>query len=346
MLAGRGCTGCSGSRSGRAALGTAVSRWRSGCRRRTCCTAAGSRAAACCGPLLLVPFVLPTVVVGVAFRQLLAEGGPLGFLGLDGTPAAIIAGLVFFNAAVVIRIVGGAWESLDPRPAEAAAALGATPFQVLRTVTLPALRPAIVSARPASCSSSAPRRSASCSPSAGCGTARSRPRSTCSPPTCSTSRRRPRCRCCSWSSWSGCCSRPHARGVRRTPSLARVVAAAAAAHPRATCPPLRRHRRRSRCSSSRRSRPCVVGSLRSDGSWTLPTTARCTTTGDEQALLVPVTDALMTSLRTAVDATWMSLLLGLTVAVVATRRSRSPRRTARADACSTASSCCRSGSRR
>ena len=95
---------------------------------------------------LLVPFVLPTVVVGVAFRQLLKEGGPLGLLGLDGTPLAIIAGLVFFNVAVVVRAVGAAWESLDPRPGEAAAALGASPAQVLRTVTLPALRPAIVGA--------------------------------------------------------------------------------------------------------------------------------------------------------------------------------------------------------
>src|SRR6478735_2797466 len=47
---------------------------------------------------LLAPFVLPTVVVGVAFRQLVGESGPLGFLGIDGTPVAIIAGLVFFNA--------------------------------------------------------------------------------------------------------------------------------------------------------------------------------------------------------------------------------------------------------
>ena len=96
--------------------------------------------------LLLVPFALPTVVVGVAFRRLLGEAGPLGFLGLDGTPVAIVAGLTFFNTAVVIRAVGTAWEGLDPRPAEAAAALGATPAQVLRTVTLPALRPALVAA--------------------------------------------------------------------------------------------------------------------------------------------------------------------------------------------------------
>src|SRR3954454_8433192 len=96
--------------------------------------------------LLLVPFVLPTVVVGVAFRQLIGEAGPLGILGFDGSAGAIVAGLAFFNVAVVIRAVGAAWESLDPRPGEAAAALGAGPAYVFRTVALPALRPAIVSA--------------------------------------------------------------------------------------------------------------------------------------------------------------------------------------------------------
>ncbi|HYO40709.1 MAG TPA: iron ABC transporter permease [Nocardioidaceae bacterium] len=95
---------------------------------------------------VVLPFVLPTVVVGVAFRTLLAPSGPLGALGLDGTPVAIIAAMVFFNLAVVVRTVGSLWEGLDRRREDAAAALGASPVQVLRTVTLPALLPAVVSA--------------------------------------------------------------------------------------------------------------------------------------------------------------------------------------------------------
>lgn len=96
--------------------------------------------------IVVTPFVLPTVVVGVAFRTLLAPSGPLGFLGIDGTWVAILASLVFFNLAVVVRTVGSVWEGLDPRAEESAAALGATPWEVFRTVTLPSLRPAILSA--------------------------------------------------------------------------------------------------------------------------------------------------------------------------------------------------------
>jgi thiamine transport system permease protein len=96
--------------------------------------------------LVVLPFVLPTVVVGVAFRHLLAPSGPLGPLDLDGTSAAIVAALVFFNVSVVVRTVGAFWEGLDRRAEEAAATLGASPLRVFSTVTLPGLLPGIVSA--------------------------------------------------------------------------------------------------------------------------------------------------------------------------------------------------------
>lgn len=96
--------------------------------------------------LVVMPFVMPAVVVGVLWRGLLAPSGPLGWLGLDGSWVAILLAMVFFNVSVVVRTVGAAWDGLDPRTGEAAAALGASPAQVLRTVTLPALRPSIISA--------------------------------------------------------------------------------------------------------------------------------------------------------------------------------------------------------
>ena len=91
--------------------------------------------------LVTVPFVLPSVVVGVAFKSLVISTGPLGGLGLDGSFAIIVASLVFFNYALVVRTVGAMWAALDPRTAQAAATLGASPARVWWTVTLPALAP-------------------------------------------------------------------------------------------------------------------------------------------------------------------------------------------------------------
>ena len=95
--------------------------------------------------LITVPFVLPTVVVGVAFGSLLRRDGLLGWVGLEGTPVAILAAMVFFNYSVIVRTVGTMWSRLDPRLAQAAGTLGASPLRALRTVTLPALTPAIIS---------------------------------------------------------------------------------------------------------------------------------------------------------------------------------------------------------
>lgn len=89
---------------------------------------------------VLVPFVLPTVVVGIAFRALL-RGTPF-----DGTVLAILAALVFFNVAVVARTVAVSWESLDPRQEEAARVLGAGPIRVFVTITLRRLSGSIAAA--------------------------------------------------------------------------------------------------------------------------------------------------------------------------------------------------------
>lgn len=96
--------------------------------------------------LVMVPFVLPTVVVGVAFTQVFGTGGPLAALHLEGSAAAIVAAMVFFNVSVVVRTVGSYWQGMDLRREDAAAALGASPGQVFRTVTVPGLLPAVVAA--------------------------------------------------------------------------------------------------------------------------------------------------------------------------------------------------------
>jgi thiamine transport system permease protein len=94
---------------------------------------------------LLVPFVLPTVVVGVAMLGVYGPGGVSG-LTLSGTIWAILIAHVFFNYAVVVRTVGSAWSTISPAGEDAARMLGAGSWQVFRRVILPLLRPAITSA--------------------------------------------------------------------------------------------------------------------------------------------------------------------------------------------------------
>jgi thiamine transport system permease protein len=84
--------------------------------------------------LVLVPFVLPTVVVGLAFS------------GLPGSIVPILAAHVFFNIAVVVRVVGSAWATMDPGLEDAADELGARGWRRVTVVLLPLARPAIVTA--------------------------------------------------------------------------------------------------------------------------------------------------------------------------------------------------------
>ena len=82
--------------------------------------------------LATIPFVLPTIVVAAAFVALLGPRGHLntwlmGVMGLSAPPlrllhtlALVLIAHVFFNAAIIVRLVGGFWANLDPRVEEAA----------------------------------------------------------------------------------------------------------------------------------------------------------------------------------------------------------------------------------
>jgi thiamine transport system permease protein len=105
--------------------------------------------------LLTIPFVLPTVVVSSAFVVLIGSGGWLEKIAalLTGNPfveaslmrtlPAVLIAHVFYNVAIVVRIVGGAWSSHDARLIEAARVLGVGRISSFMRVTLRLLLPSI-----------------------------------------------------------------------------------------------------------------------------------------------------------------------------------------------------------
>lgn len=101
--------------------------------------------------LVLLPLVLPPVVGGVALLMAFGRTGVVGrtaydLLGisLPFTPAAVIIAQTFVAMPFLIVTVEGALRSMDIGLEDAAATLGARPLQVLRRITLPILRPAII----------------------------------------------------------------------------------------------------------------------------------------------------------------------------------------------------------
>jgi len=100
--------------------------------------------------LTAIPFMLPTVVVAASFTSLLGPRGllstffPLSSFSFTGTLTAILVAHVFYNTTIVIRVVGNALSSLDPKLEGAARSLGADSLRVWWNVILPLLRPALL----------------------------------------------------------------------------------------------------------------------------------------------------------------------------------------------------------
>ena len=88
----------------------------------------------------MVPFVLPSVVLGSAIASIL---GPRGLVDLRATWWPVLVAHVCFNLAVFVRVVGAALDWLDPAIEDVARTLGATPWKAAQRVMLPAVAPAI-----------------------------------------------------------------------------------------------------------------------------------------------------------------------------------------------------------
>ena len=81
---------------------------------------------------------LPSVVVGLFVYLMLSRSGPLGFLGLLYTPAAMIVAQTILAFPIVMSLSRSAVVSVDPLIQQAAMTLGASPSQVTRTVVIEA----------------------------------------------------------------------------------------------------------------------------------------------------------------------------------------------------------------
>jgi thiamine transport system permease protein len=86
-----------------------------------------------------MPFILPSIVVGVAFLQILPDN-------FHRTAFALILAHVYFNFGFASRLISARWLQIHPHLDDAARTLGASPLKLFRTLTLPLLSKAITNA--------------------------------------------------------------------------------------------------------------------------------------------------------------------------------------------------------
>ncbi|MFZ9457138.1 MAG: ABC transporter permease, partial [Ilumatobacteraceae bacterium] len=89
--------------------------------------------------LISMPFILPSIVVGVAFLQILPNN-------FHRTAFALILAHVYFNFGFASRLISARWLQIHPHLDDAARTLGASPLKLFRTLTLPLLSKAIANA--------------------------------------------------------------------------------------------------------------------------------------------------------------------------------------------------------
>ncbi|MCB5230881.1 MAG: iron ABC transporter permease [Candidatus Cloacimonas sp.] len=105
-------------------------------------------------PIILIPFVLPSIIVVLGFILFYGQNGYLNrFLAHFNFNLkilyrfeAIVLAHAFYNFPIVLKIVSDAWLKLNRNYLKAAQTLGANRVQTFFKITLPSLLPAIINA--------------------------------------------------------------------------------------------------------------------------------------------------------------------------------------------------------
>src|SRR6266567_7105600 len=87
-----------------------------------------------------LPLALSPVVVGLALLVLYGRGGWLGGHGVVFALPGMVLATIFVSLPFVVREVVPVLREIGTEQEQAAATLGASPFQIFRRVTLPAIR--------------------------------------------------------------------------------------------------------------------------------------------------------------------------------------------------------------
>ncbi|GAA0852723.1 molybdate ABC transporter permease subunit [Aliiglaciecola litoralis] len=100
-----------------------------------------------------MPLVLPPTVLGFYLLVLLSPngivGGMLATVGVDNLVfsfSGLVLGSCIYSLPFVIQPLQNGFSSIQSRPLEVAATLGASPFQRFYSITLPLLKPGLISA--------------------------------------------------------------------------------------------------------------------------------------------------------------------------------------------------------
>ncbi|MCU1348355.1 MAG: Molybdenum transport system permease protein ModB [Acidobacteria bacterium] len=108
------------------ALALAAWSWRAGSKVRAVIDAAGT-----------LPLVLPPTAVGFLLLEFFARRGPLGFLDVLFTPAAVVIACAVMSFPLMFTAFRAAIDSSDVRYFRIARTLGCTPLRAFARVTLP-----------------------------------------------------------------------------------------------------------------------------------------------------------------------------------------------------------------